>query len=689
MKCYISYTSAYILDVLNRSKIMKAMGIDIVKGSPLSRTNPPFYSVVIIDDKGRILYESVETPLKTIVRLVWEYEVSRIGIDNIYELASTKRDIAKILLLLPSNVNIYQVTLEENKFVNVYRQVMKMGLELYSKPKPLQTAYLCALLALNEIGTPIRGVERKTKIVISRNRSVGSGGSSANKFARGMRTAVLCAVKEIKRILDEAAIPYDIVFRRGSGGLDSAVFIVYTSSDVVRKVIKPFNGRDIRVVIKSEYSTAEFFEFEKEVNRKHVIVGIDPGTETGVAILDLSLKNVILFSSRELDKVSIISKVYSIGTPVIISTDKNPAPDTAKKISSLLGISLYVPPQSLTSEEKERLIEWLKKKGIEVNLKSPHERDALAAAIKFYKAFERKFIELERKIDELGLEVDVDELKLFLIKGKTINDVIEYAIEEHLENEVYHLENTQILTVPNSNINSCNEKLKNLEDRIRELTREREVLKARVNELESRIGELEFELKFHNREVGVDGETIRDRTINELKESLKNMQNRISYLTSELEQERIKFKTLYEILKRFASGEYMAIPKIKSLTVGSIRSISETATLPKAILIESHNLDVDAINIIKELNIALVLNICNNEIKQLLLDTGIPVVCNLPVHAMYEDIAVVSSREFEDALRKALKEVELYKEGKREKNHLDSTKLLSIIDEYRRSVWGS
>lgn len=667
---------------------MKVMGVDIVKGSPLSRTNPPLYSVIIIDDKGKIVYESIESPLKTIVRLVWEYEVSKIGIDNIYELASTKRDIAKIMALLPSNVSIYQVTLEENKFVNIYKQAMKIGIELGSKPKPIQTAYISALLALNDIGTPIKGVERRTRIIISRARSIGPGGSSANRFARGMRTAILCAVREIRRLLDEAALPYDVIFRRGNGGLDSAVFIVYTDSDTIRKIVKPFNGKDIRITIKSEYSTVEFFE--KESSRKPVIVGIDPGIEVGIAIVDLSLKNIFLISSRDLDKVNIINKVYSIGTPIAIATDKNPPPETVRKISSLVGIPLYIPSQSLSTEEKERLIDWLKKKGIEINLRTSHERDALAAALKFYKSFERKFIELERRIDELGLEVDIDELKLLLLKGKTINEIVEYAIEEHLENEVYHLEGMQTPSIPtHSTDNLYSEKMKNLEDRIRELTKEREILKARIGELETRIKELEFELKFNSNGNCVDREIIKDRIVNELKENLKNIQNKVSYLTLELEQEKLKSRALYEILRKFVTNEYLAIPRIRSLTEEEVRNIGKAIGLPKAILIESNNLDAEALRIVKDSNIAILTNSCSNEVKQIFLEIGIPIICNLPIQTAYEDIAIISVKEFEHALKEALKEIELYKKNKENRNRIDIPKLLDIINEYRKVVWNT
>ncbi len=668
---------------------MKVMGVDIIKGNPLSKTNPPFYSVVIIDNDGKIVYESVESPLKALIRLAWEYEVSRIGIDNIFELAPTRRDIAKIIALLPSNTILYQVTLEENKFVNLYKQAMKIGVEFDSKPRPLQTAYVCALLVLNDVGTPIKGVESRTKIIISRARSIGSGGSSANRFARGMRTAILCAVKEIRRLLENATLPYDIIFRRGSGGLDSAVFIVYANSDIVKKIVKPFTGKDIRVAIKPEYTTIEFIE--KELNKKPVIVGVDPGIETGLAVMDLSLKNITLISSRELDKINIINKIYSIGTPIIIATDKNPPPDTVKKIASLIGIPLYSPSQSLSNEEKERLIDWVKKKGIEIHLRTSHERDALAAALKLYKSFERKFIELERRIDELGLDIDIDELKLFLLRGKTINEAIEYAIEEYLDRELHHLENTQsrLITIHSYDNTSslCDEKTKNLEERLKDLVREREILRTRINELETRVKELEFELKFNNNESDIDKEIIKDRVINELKEKLKNIQNKISHLELGLEQEKLKSKLLYEILKGFTIGEFLAIPKIKALTIEEIRNTEKLNSSSKAVLIESSNLDVEALNIIKNLKIAVIINFCNDNLKQYFLEMGIPILCGLPISMIYEDIAIVNTKEFENALRNAWNELELYRKSKENRNSINITKLLNIIDEYRKTLW--
>ena len=402
---------------------MKVMGIDIVRGSPLSQSNPPLYAVVVINENLDILYESVEVPLKGLIRIAWEFRVDRIGMDNIFELAPTKKYLSKIFELFPSNTLVYQVTLGSERFIDLLKQAEKIGISVVSKPKPLQTAYICAMLALNNVGTVVRGVGTRTKIIVSRARSPGSGGSRASIFARGMRTAILRAVKEIRKRLDEAQILYDIILKRGRGGLESAVLVAYADIATIKKFVKPFHGNDIRVFVKPEFTTIEFVD--KEQAKRPVIVGIDPGIETGVAIVDLSLKQCYTFSSREFDKLSIINKVYAIGTPVLIATDKNPSPDTVKKIASILGLQLYVPQRSLTVKDKEELINWVLKRGIAIEIKTTHERDALAAALRAYKAFEKKLIEVERKIAELGLDVDVDDIKLQILKGKTVNEAIE------------------------------------------------------------------------------------------------------------------------------------------------------------------------------------------------------------------------------------------------------------------------
>jgi len=660
---------------------MKVMGIDIVRGSPLSQSNPPLYAVVVINENLDILYESVEVPLKGLIRIAWEFRVDRIGMDNIFELAPTKKYLSKIFELFPSNTLVYQVTLESERFIDLLKQAEKIGISVVSKPKPLQTAYICAMLALNNVGTVVRGVGTRTKIIVSRARSPGSGGSRASIFARGMRTAILRAVKEIRERLDEAQILYDIILKRGRGGLESAVLVAYADIATIKKFVKPFHGNDIRVFVKPEFMTIEFVDNEQA--KRPVIVGIDPGIETGVAIVDLSLKQCYTFSSREFDKLSIINKVYAIGTPVLIATDKNPSPDTVKKIASILGLQLYVTQRSLTVKDKEELINWVLKRGIAIEIKTTHERDALAAALRAYKAFEEKLIEVERKIAELGLDVDVDDIKLQILKGKTVNEAIEYAIEEHLKNIYYSNDASTGITFLRNITDTINysERIKLLEERLSELIKERELLKKRITELESRLQDLEFEKKFEIKNA-IDIEIARDRTVNELKEQLKKLRSYMSTLEDKLRAYEEERKNIGNFLKGIANGELLLVPVAKDMEPHEAIRIGDV----NIVLVSKSFIELDKLKKL-ERPLVLILNECTNEMTYKLLELEVSVLCRKPQPlALFDDMAIFNKNEVIEAVTRAYNELVGYMRKKRERESLDLKRIREIVEDYRRNL---
>lgn len=663
---------------------MNVIGVDIVKGSPLSKAAPPYYAVAIISDDGKLVYEAVEVPLKTVIRLVIEYRVSRIGLDNVYEIAPTSRDLARILRIFPPDVEIYQVTIDEGKFVSLVEQASKIGIHIANKPRPLQTAYMCALLALNGIGTLVRGKARRTKIIVSRARSVGRGGSSANRFARGMRTSILRAVKEIKHQLDRAMISYDLFFRRGRGGLDSAVFIVYTDYEAIKRVVKPFEGNDIKVLIRPEYTSLEFVEQEVQ-RKKPVIVGIDPGIETGIAIVDLALQTIYTASAKELDRVSIVNTIYSMGVPVLIATDKNPPPESVKKLASTLGLPLYVPPNTLSVSEKERLVNSIKSRFC-LSIETTHERDSLAAALKAYKFYEKKFLELERKLSELNIDVDIDELKTLLIQGKTLNEIIEYAIEMYIDSNTndYSADTAiQRSMMSSIELEQRDRRLKALESEIKELIKENEILRSRVKELENKLLEKEFDSRFRAvQDVSIDEHM--SRTVNELKERLKQVQNYLETLSKELDEHRKRVQEMKQIIAKLALNEYTAIPKLKSLTASSLQNSADLIKTSRAVLLSEPKIDLEALDIVKKLNIALIIRKCDENLKNALLEYGIPTICNINIASEDEDMVYVERVEFEEKIRKAASEAAQYLE--RKKSYVDTKKLIDIINEYRKKL---
>ena len=665
------------------------MGIDIACGSPLSRSHEPKYAVVILDSRGRRLYETVEAPLQRVIRLAWEYHVKRIGIDNVFELAPNTRKLASILSLLPTDVELYQVTLDQGKFVDIKRLATRIGIELHAKPRPLYTAYISALLALEGVGTPVRAVEYRTKIIVSRARSTGSGGSSAQRYARGMRTAILRVVREIKDALDNASLNYDLIFRRGRGGLDGAVFIVYAPRSLLEGVVKPFRGNDVCVVIRPEYRSVMLVDKIESKQRRFVVVGIDPGIETGLAIVDLSMRPLLVTSSRELDRSTILNTVYSYGIPVLVATDKNPPPDTAKKLASTLGVQLYVPPKSLSVSEKEQLIEWLQRRiRRSVRVSTTHERDALAAAIKALKSYERKFIEVERRIRELGIDVDLDDALLLVMKGHSVDEAIEYVISKYLEDLFEARDQPKNLVVRSEERDrEYDSRIRSLEERIEELLREREYLKSEVERLRKEVDELSFQLRYRPH-IELEKEVVRDRMYQELQERNRMLQARIQHLESALSDLAKRLKDALALLREVASGELTCVPYLRRLDASQLREVLELASIVGAVYVDELVADEEALKIVRERGVTVLSKSCSSDEQKLLWDRGIAIECSIEPKTVIEDLAFIPTNMLYEAIDRAKRALEAYLREieRRRRKELDLKTLLKMLEEYREEI---
>ena len=117
---------------------------------------------------------------------------------------------------------------------------------------------------------------------------------------------------------------------------------------------------------------------------KPLIVGLDPGTTFGVALLDIEGNLVHVVSIRHATRKKVIEEIMKFGKPLVVATDVKPAPKTVEQISRALGCALFVPKDSLTTEQKIKLT-----KGYE--FETVHERDALAAVIVAYNNYKQLF----------------------------------------------------------------------------------------------------------------------------------------------------------------------------------------------------------------------------------------------------------------------------------------------------------
>jgi len=148
-----------------------------------------------------------------------------------------------------------------------------------------------------------------------------------------------------------------------------------------------------------------------------LIVGIDSGTSVGIAILDSHGKIVSLSSKRQQTKGEVIKQIMKYGNPLVIASDVNPAPKFVGKIASSLGSKIFYPEISLSRKEKEKIVE-----DYEEEIKSSHEKDALAAGLKAFKNYH----EIILKVKAAAGKNFEDVLRNVIINKKTenISDVV-------------------------------------------------------------------------------------------------------------------------------------------------------------------------------------------------------------------------------------------------------------------------
>lgn len=226
--------------------------------------------------------------------------------------------------------------------------------------------------------------------------------------------------------------------------------------------------------------------------RKRIIVGIDPGTTVGLAIIDLSGKPIEVFSAKNYSISDAIAWIESHGTPLIVASDVTPTPAMVKKISSMFAAPGHELDESLSTEEKIALT-----KGEGYGYKNPHERDALAACVYALKRYKKKFTQVQKKTPP---GVDVEEVKALVVKGVSISAAIDRLISAQGEDKRSATEEKRREEKKSSEekeskiILRLRGLLKDKDERIELLEERTTALKASLNEKEREVRSLKRKL---------------------------------------------------------------------------------------------------------------------------------------------------------------------------------------------------
>ena len=603
------------------------MGIDLAP----SAQHMQEYALVVVNERGTVIDRRESVDWKTIFRLLKKYKVDTIAVDNIFEIGESIGDIKRRLGKVIEKIRLVEVTRVGDHYVKLAELAFKEGIlsERIPHLSPLQAAEASALLALKGIGTAvIEPSTIKTAILISRGRSPGSGGMSQGRYNRSQRSAIKhvtsLILDELKKHVDNSDM--ECYVQRSKFGLERSVIILNATPSHVRRLLRPFrdlikkSGVNLKIMTRILAFDERQADFDNR-EEKPIIVGLDPGIVTGIAVLDLHGNLLFVDSGLALDRTSIIRTITKFGNPVVIASDVRRAPLVVEKIASTLDCAVYTPPRDLSVEEKRQIVQENVVNFKDV-VKNSHQRDAVAAALKAYFNFKNKFMQLEARAKELNLSrPQIEKAKAFIIKGLTIKEALERAVpDERPDKPLMTTQAEPEIQRLRSELSRLREKVEEQSKTIKDLEESRLSLLKQLKEKEARIAELEEALLKASLRLPhtAQDEAVKRRleasakTVSELKARIEVMEKELEelkYLVRELAKSNVVIvKEIRSITKRaveeavkyevLRKGEIVLVQDPSSSNVEGIASLINMQ--PEAIITKIDKMPKEALKAIKE-----------------------------------------------------------------------------------------
>ena len=501
-------------------------GVDVQSGDV--RGDSPAYALVIFD--GESLERDVVSHRK-LLRLIERETPAIVATDNVFELAADKDSLIHLLGALPDETMLVQVTGDERP-EPLSRVASRHGVP-YEK-KPMAEAEASARLAAANVGYEVSAFTDTTAVKVARGRSTGKGGWSEDRYTRRMHGAVKRRAREIGRELDEAGLDYDRDVTEKYGGFSNAVFTVAARpSDIP---VSAGRGGDTRVEIERE--RRDGIEYRPLARRRdHVLVGVDPGTTTAVALVGLDGQILDVFSSRTVDAAGVTEWIIEHGRPVVVAADVTPMPETVEKLRRSFDAAGWTPASDLPVDEK---LHRTREEGYD----NDHERDALAAALSAFDSHEDQFERIRAKVPP---RIEVGTVVARVVAGEeSVETVLEDLATDQSGGGNSRDQGEEDPTQPERT--PAEREISRLRARVERLEDHREDLKATITDKDDRIDDLEGQLRSvrneERREVRKDREVTRlERETERLERELESARE----TNDELEDKLDRLKELWKL----------------------------------------------------------------------------------------------------------------------------------------------
>ncbi len=268
-------------------------------------------------------------------------------------------------------------------------------------------------------------------------------------------------------------------------------------------------------------------------DKKLLIVGIDPGTTTGYAVLDIEGNLICMKSSKQLDLSLLISDTIKLGRTVLVGTDKVKVPSLVGEFATKLGAKRVSPEEDLKVDEKRSMTN-------DFDFKDDHQADALASALFAYKSTkalldkidffvkENKKHSISNKIKEIVItkKVSIKSAVSIIEKKDEEDQIIDKVIVDKILNESDFLK---------------------LHDKLKRHEKEINTIKIYNSSLRKRISDLENQVKLQNtktadrkapdfrgQRINFLGNLIKvkDNDINQFKSVIRKLNNILSSINN-------------------------------------------------------------------------------------------------------------------------------------------------------------
>ncbi|HKJ59549.1 MAG TPA: DUF460 domain-containing protein, partial [Halobacteriales archaeon] len=377
-------------------------------------------------------------------------------------------------------------------------------------------------LAARSVGHEVTAFTDTTTVKVSRGRSTGKGGWSEDRYTRRIHGSVRRRAREVESTLDDAGLDFEVDVTEKYGGYANAVFTVPARPGDI-PVSRNRSG-DVRVEVERE--RRDGIEFEPLAKRRDpVIVGVDPGTTTAVAVLDLDGTVLDVLSTRTADNAEIVEWIIERGRPLVFAADVSPMPSTVEKLRRSFDAAGWAPDSDLPVDEKLHRTR-------DCGYDNDHERDALAAALF---AADDHADQFDRVRAAVPPTADVDEVLSRVIAGE---ESVEAVLADLQADEGPDEEPT---TERPNEPSPEQRRIRQLEGRVERLTEHVDDLEETVAAKDERVEELETQLADARREERRDARERREvarlsREKNRLGNELEDERERVSALEAKLER---------------------------------------------------------------------------------------------------------------------------------------------------------